>query len=239
MRLFPQAEEADAGASVLLPLPPAGEVWGEGCDPTSPTLRPARSERVRPVPATRAAGERLYVVSGCSGSGKSTLIAALARRGEAVAVEPGRAIVKSQLAAGEDGLPWANAQRFIDLCAARAIADFDRRVRGRRRAFFDRSFIDVASAVERSGLAAPVALTQALESKRYAPLVFITAPWAALFAPDAQRRHGFSEALAEYAALVPTYRRHGYAIVFIPPLPVVERVAFVLATVAKHEAAAG
>ncbi len=192
----------------------------------------------RLIPAARAAGDRLYVVSGCSGSGKSTLIAALAQHGEAVAVEPGRAIVKAQLATGEDGLPWANPQRFIDLCAAHAIADFDRRVRGKRRTFFDRSFIDVASAVERSGLVMPGRLRRALKSKRYAPLVFISAPWEALFAPDAQRRHGFGEALAEYEALVPTYQRHGYAIVFIPPLPVMERVAFVLATVTAHEAAA-
>ena len=197
----------------------------------------------RPIPDTRAAGDRLYVVSGCSGSGKSTLIAALARHGEAVVVEPGRAIVKAQLAAGEDGLPWANPQRFIDLCAARATADFDRRVRVMRRTFFDRSFIDVASAVERSGLAAPGALTQALESKRYAPLVFISAPWEALFAPDAQRRHGFSAALTEYEALVPSYRRHGYDIVFIPPLPVEQRVAlvlaFVLASVKARQAGPG
>ena len=204
---------------------------------TSPTPRPARSYRVRPLPATRAAGERLYVVSGCSGSGKATLIAALARQGEAVEIEPGRAIVKAQLAAGEDGLPWANPQRFIDLCAARSIADFDRRVRLQRRAFFDRSFIDVAAAVERSGLLAPAGLLPALRSKRYAPLVFMSAPWEALFAPDAERRHGFKEALAEYESLVPSYRRHGYAIAFIPPLPVAQRVAFVLAAVAAREAA--
>ena len=118
------------------------------------------------LPAARVAGDRLYVVSGCSGSGKSTLIAALAQHGEAVAVEPGRAIVKAQLAAGEDGLPWANPQRFIDICAAYAIADLDRRVRGKRRTFFDRSFIDVASAVERSGCVMPGRLRRALKSKR-------------------------------------------------------------------------
>ena len=192
-----------------------------------------------PIPDLRAAGDRLYVVSGCSGSGKSTLIAALARHGEAVVVEPGRAIVKAQLAAGEDGLPWANTQRFIDLCAARALADFDRRARLKRRAFFDRGLIDVAAAVERSGLLAPAGLLPALQSMRYAPLVFMSAPWEALFAPDAQRRHGFKEALAEYESLVPSYRRHGYDIAFIPPLPVAQRVEFVLAAVAAREAPTG
>ena len=174
--------------------------------------------------------DHLFVVSGCSGSGKSTLIAALAQRGEAVAAEPGRQIVKEQIRLGGEGLPWVNPQRFVDLCAERAIRDFDRHLSVHRRTFFDRSFIDVASAVERTGLVAPDSLKVALQSRRYAPLVFISQPWEALFRPDEERRHSFSEAIAEYDRLVPTYRRHGYEIIFIPRASVLERVAFVLET---------
>ena len=96
-------------------------------------------------------GDQIFVVSGCSGSGKSALIAALAQRGQVVATEPGRQIVKDEIQRGGDGLPWVNPQRFIDL--------------------------------------------------------------------------------AEYDVLVPTYRRHGYEIVFIPEMTVPERVSFVLSTV--------
>jgi len=188
-----------------------------------------------PTQRTRTAGDHLFVVSGCSGSGKSTLIAALAQQGEAVATEPGRQIVKEQTQLGGDGLPWVNPQRFIDLCAERALRDFDRHVHLRRRAFFDRSFIDVASAVELTGLVAPDSLQLALQSKRYARLVFISPPWEALFRPDAERRHGFSEAVAEYEVLVPTYRRHGYEIVFIPQASVAKRVSFVRSVVSSRE----
>lgn len=181
-------------------------------------------------------GNHLFVVSGCSGSGKSSLIAALAQQGEGVSNEPGREIVKEELARGGDGLPWSNTQRFIDLCAERAIRDFDRHAKLNRRTFFDRSFIDVASAVALTGLKAPDRLLVALESKRYAPVVFISPPWEALFQTDAERRHEFSEAVAEYDVLVPTYLRHGYEIVFIPQRSIAERVSFVLSTVSSCEA---
>jgi predicted ATPase len=185
------------------------------------------------------AGRELYVISGCSGSGKSTLIAALAERGEAVAREPGRQIVNDELARGGDGLPWANKQRFIDLCADQTIRDFDTHARTGRRTFFDRSFIDVASAVALTGLIAPAGLASALRSKRYAPFVFMSAPWEALFANDEERRHTFADSVAEYERLVPAYGSHGYEIVLLPQVDVPARVAFVLESISVRGTAAG
>ena len=181
-----------------------------------------------------AAGNHLFVISGCSSSGKSTLLEALAQQGEVVSEEPGRQIVKEQLRTGGDALPWLNPQRFIDLCAEHAVREFDRHVRQARRVFFDRSFIDVATAVESSGLVAPETLQQALRSRRYATTVFLSPPWEALFQQDEERRHTFRDAVAEYEALVPAYRRHGYEIVFLPQRPVPERVSFVQSIVSTR-----
>lgn len=58
--------------------------------------------------------------------------------------------------------------------------------------------------------------------------MFISPPWKALFREDAERRHTFRDAVAEYEALVPFYRRAGYEVVFLPRGSVAERVAFVL-----------
>ena len=85
-------------------------------------------ETSSPAPGSGTPVDYFYVVSGCSGSGKSTLVEALGERGELVVTEPGRRVVKEQLQLGGDGLPWINPQRFVDLCAARAIQDFDRHV---------------------------------------------------------------------------------------------------------------
>ncbi len=83
-------------------------------------------------------------------------------------------------------------------------------------------------------MSAPDHLKLALQSKRYAPLVFISPPWKALFRPDAERRHTFGQAVAEYELLVPSYRWHGYEIVFIPQASVAERVSFVLSTLSSR-----
>jgi predicted ATPase len=172
-----------------------------------------------------------YVISGCSGSGKSTLLDALAARGFRIAPEPGRQIVRDQLACGGDGLPWQNAQRFMELCAARAMADLAKYERSRRPVFFDRGIIDAACGIERSGLVWPHGLRDALATRPYEATVFVSPPWPELFSTDAERRHSFADAVVEYAALVPFYRAHGYELMYLAQAPVDARVEFVLETV--------
>lgn len=126
-----------------------------------------------------------------------------------------------------------NPQRFAELCAQQALQDFDQQVPLRCRTFFDRGFIDVASGIAQHGLITPDSLSLALHTKRYAPLVFVSPPWKALFQQDDERRHTFAEAVAEYEALVPFYGRWGYEILHLPQASVDERVSFVLSRVAQ------
>jgi predicted ATPase len=156
------------------------------------------------------------------------LLDALAARSVEVVAEPGRQIVRDELAAGGDGLPWLNAQRFLALCAARALADLAQWQGAAVSVFFDRSFIDAACAIDRSGLQWPPGLRAALRSKRYATTVFMSAPWPELFENDSERRGSFTDAVKEYEALVPFYRAHGYRLVHLPQVSVEARVEFVL-----------
>ena len=176
----------------------------------------------------------LVVVSGCSSSGKSTLLEALASKGKSVVAEPGRRVVKEQLELGLDGLPWVNPQRFVELCVEKGIADFDRHAFSEQPVFFDRSLIDSASAIEAFDLVMPGALSEALKSKRYSLLVFMSAPWEALFETDAERRHSFEASVAEYEKLVPAYQNYGYEVVFLPQSSIKERVSFVLSQLSTH-----
>ena len=168
-----------------------------------------------------------FVISGCSGSGKSTLLKALRQRGKMGVPEPGRRVVKEQLAAGLDGLPWKNTQRFVEECTKKAAKDFKGHLDLRGSVFFDRSLIDIVSAVEASDLTMPANLSEAVGSMRYASTVFMSKPWEALFQTDEERRHGFEEATDEYKRLVLTYQKYGYELIFLPRASVKERVAFI------------
>ena len=164
---------------------------------------------------------RRIVLSGCSGGGKSTLLAELARRGHATNDEPGRRIVKAERARGGDGVPWRNLTRFMDLTLDCAVADFDRTARSGV-TLFDRSIVDTASAMIRSGHRADAA-SAAMVRYRYDPVVFLAPPWPEIFEADDERKHALEEATAEYDALLATFLANGYQVRVVPRLPVAER----------------
>jgi predicted ATPase len=165
-------------------------------------------------------GPRRIVLSGCSGGGKSTLLAELASRGHATIEEPGRRIVRAELAHGGDGVPWLNVTRFMDLALDLAIADFA--AAPPRLTFFDRSVFDTATAMIRSGHR-PDAARAALARCRYDRLVFLTPPWPEIFGADTERRHPLRAAISEYDALLAAFPANGYQVRMVPRLPVAAR----------------
>ncbi|QRI63552.1 AAA family ATPase [Shinella sp. PSBB067] len=175
--------------------------------------------------------DRFVVLSGCSGGGKSTLLEELARRGHAVVEEPGRRIVQEELAAGGSALPWLDLAAFARCAVAVALADRQRMADHPGLVFFDRGLIDAASALEASGGEPVVAAFAA--AHRYNRKVFLTPPWPEIYAGDAERRHGFDAALAEYARLEMTYPLLGYETVVLPKVPVSQRADFMLARLAE------
>ena len=94
--------------------------------------------------------DRFVVISGCSSGGKSILLAELSRRGYAVVEEPGRRIVKGELANDGVALPWVDATAFLRRAVAMALADRAAAIASDGWVFFDRGLIDAAA-----GLSAP------------------------------------------------------------------------------------
>jgi predicted ATPase len=171
-------------------------------------------------------GDKLVVVSGCSGGGKSSLLNEMAARGYQVHPEPGRQIVKEQLSIGGDGVPWANTVKFAELCVSRAMFLYNTARPTDKPVLFDRSIIDNVTGLRELGYPVAPYLDEAVRRYRYARRVFMTPPWAELFANDPERRHSFADAQAEYEWLVPAYRAHGYDVVLIPKVSVRERADF-------------
>lgn len=170
----------------------------------------------------------LIVITGCSGGGKSTLLAELARRGFSTMDEPGRAVVRAERAAGGSALPWRDARAFARACLARALAQHGQAA-PRGPVFFDRSLLDALCAPERIDGALSAADRALIDRHRYAPTVALLPPWPALFTQDAERRHDFAAAVAEYTSLQAFYVRHGYTLVELPPDPVAARADRLLA----------
>jgi predicted ATPase len=167
--------------------------------------------------------ENFVVLSGCSSGGKSALLAELGARGHLIFEEPGRQIVKEQLAIGGDALPWADAGKFAELAVSRSMHNMIQAAREGRLAFFDRGILDQVGGMEHLGMAVPAHFARAAQTFRYARRVFFMPPWREIFRSDAERRHSFDDAAASYAPLVETYRRHGHEVIEVPKLDVAAR----------------
>jgi predicted ATPase len=173
-----------------------------------------------------AGHDRMVAVSGCSGGGKSALVAALAARGHGAFPEPGRQVVKEELLVDGPALPWRDMGRFAERCIARAVWFFNTARPERGPVFFDRGVVDAVTALERLGPVSDWAAETA-RRYRYGRRVLVAPPWEALFAGDAERRHGFAEAVAEHEALLASYAAKGYETVELPRAPLAERVRWV------------
>lgn len=163
------------------------------------------------------------VISGCSGGGKSTLLSELESRGYAVVLEPGRQIVKEQIAINGDALPWTNLEKFLDLALSRYIYQFNSQ-KEQQLVFFDRGIIDALQL----DYTQPEYFQRAAKIFRYNRLVFLVPPWEEIFQNDPERKHDFESAKKEFHELLIKYKNFGYETVLIPKLPVKERADFIL-----------
>ena len=167
-----------------------------------------------------------FVVSGCSGGGKSTLLVELARHGFTTIEEPGRRVVREELASGGDALPWIDGTAFARRITALAKQDHDAARALPGPVFFDRGLIDAAVALEH--LTGEKLLADLAARHRYASPIFLAPPWPELFVSDAERRHDFASAVAEYDRLAAAYPALGYDVILLPKVGVAERLAFVI-----------
>src|ERR1700726_1784575 len=158
----------------------------------------------------------------------STWSAELGRRGYAVVDEPGRRIVKEELARGGSALPWVDGVAFARRAMEIALAD--RAAAGSLDGwvFFDRGLIDAAAALEH--MTGKLMLTALGQANRYYRRVFLAPPWPEIYETDPERCLGLDAALAEYSRLLETYPSLSYEVMILPKVGVSERADFILNT---------
>ena len=124
------------------------------------------------------------------------MIAEIGKRGYAVVDEPGRRIVKEELARCGSALPWVDPVAFARRAIAIALADRTAAAAADGWVFFDRGLIDAAAALEH--MTGKPVLTTLGQANRYHRRVFLAPPWPEIYQTDPERRHGLDVALAEY-----------------------------------------
>ncbi|MDB5704771.1 MAG: ATPase [Sphingomonas bacterium] len=172
--------------------------------------------------------DRLFVLTCGPGSGKTTLIEALAAAGIATSPEVGRAVIREQLAAGGDALPWADQRAFAELMVVRDVAAQQAALASGDVTVLDRGVPDVVGFLRVSGLPVPPHIDAAADGCRYNRRVFIAPYWDEIFTGDAERKQSPEEARATFDVMVETYRGYGYDLVELPRTTVAERVAFIV-----------
>lgn len=164
-----------------------------------------------------------FLLTGGPGVGKTALIEELRRRGERVVEETHRRVIREQVEAGGDALPWLDEPAYLAKAAREDIAIFEAMAQVRERMFFDRGIID--SLTPR----APEWMEEAARTRRYNRTVFVPPPWEAIYAQDAERKQTFEECLATHEAILGLLTELGYQPLEVPPGDVEARAEFVLA----------
>jgi predicted ATPase len=172
--------------------------------------------------------DRFVIISGCSGGGKSSLLAELGWRGHAVVEEPGRRIVREELAGAGVALPWRDAEAFLRRAVSMALADLASMRGSTGWVFLDRGLIDAAVGLRH--VTGESVLDAVAERYRFHRRVFLAPPWPEIYVADGERRHDVEFAIAECGRLAEAYSLLGYEVIILPKIAVGERADFVIAT---------
>jgi predicted ATPase len=178
---------------------------------------------------THIANPNLFVIAGGPGAGKTTLLRELERRGFRCVPEIAREIIREQVAANGDALPWADTLRYTQLMLARSVVCYQQHTPASRLTFIDRGIPDVLCYAQIINLETVAEIQSACETYRYNSKVFIAPPWKEIYSTDAERKETFADAVKVYERMVEVYRQCGYDLVELPRVNPAQRADFLLA----------
>ncbi|KAF1047483.1 MAG: hypothetical protein GAK35_00646 [Herbaspirillum frisingense] len=177
-----------------------------------------------------------HILTGGPGAGKTTLLAALQEAGYGVKEEVGRDVIRRQMAAGGDALPWKDSLAFSAEMLAAELRLHEAHAGQGAPVFCDRGIPDVLGYMQLEGLdRLPQAArllaraNQAARQWRYAEPIFILPPWREIYETDHERRQDWATAVATHDAVKAVYAALGYRLLEVPPGSPAQRKDHVLA----------
>jgi predicted ATPase len=175
--------------------------------------------------------DRFFVLTGGPGSGKTTLVEALAARGFATTEEAGRGVIREQMQAGGDGLPWIDRERFAELMFEWELRSYRDAERRDGSVVFDRGLPDTIGYLRLEGLEVPAWMEEEAWRLRYNTHLFIAPPWKEIYSGDEERRQSWEVAVRTFETMAETYTGLGYELAELPRGSVAERTEFVIGAI--------
>ncbi len=167
------------------------------------------------------------ILTGAMGGGKSTILKELSARGIGCIEEPARQILKEQRAAGKDGTPDKNPDRFNELMLEKMITDYQSIQSSEDIFIFDRGIADVIAYAGLLNVNSAAALKAANEYK-YNSHVFMFDAWKEIYINDDERKMSFELSAGFAKSVRKVYMSLGYDIIDVPFISIDERVEFVM-----------
>lgn len=173
--------------------------------------------------------DNFIVITGGPGAGKTTLLDELESRGFTVIPEVARQIIREQVAAEGNALPWDDREEYKRIMLDRSVADFMRMSPfADKWILFDRGIVDTIGYARLIDSEITTEMHECAEKLRYNKNVFILPFWEEIYMTDKERKQSKAEAIQTYRTLSDTYGMYGYHIIEVPLVSPAERAKFVI-----------
>lgn len=169
-----------------------------------------------------------YVLSGGPGAGKTAVITELKARRFYCVEEIARQLIKDEVAAGGNALPWKDAQLYTKTMLERSVESYLSMHSTKETIFFDRGIPDAVCQARLIDMAIDDDMDFYTRNYRYNKTVFLFPPWKEIYVTDDERKQSWEEVINTYEVLADTYHRYDYTIVELPQADISERADFVL-----------
>lgn len=168
-----------------------------------------------------------FIITGAPSTGKSTVLEMLKKKGFHTVDEVARKIIKQELAAGSNKVPWLDNDAFSALVVQQQMIDFKNVTDSIN--FFDRGIPDVLAYMNHFNSKKHFDHFKVLARQHnYHNKVFIFPPWLEIYQTDNERIESFSEANNIHKELKNIYSELNYQIIEMPFCDSIERTNFIL-----------
>ncbi|MBK0369904.1 AAA family ATPase [Flavobacterium agrisoli] len=173
--------------------------------------------------------ENFYIITGGPGVGKTTLLKELEKSGYEIVPEEARKIIKQQVEAEENGLPWKDKKRYTDLMFNVSVKTYlEIQLSNKNSIYlFDRGIIDSICYAEMCKLNISEEMNKIAIQCVFNKNVFILPPWADIYENDQERKQTWEEAVYTFEKMKEIYKKYGYNIIEVPKDTVENRKKFV------------